>query len=229
MTKIKIMSVRDEDIPYIEEWAEQNNVEVELNKEILTEDNVDDVQGFDGLSLSQQHPISEDVFAKLQQFGIKHIAQRSGFDTYDLNLATQYGIIISNVPSYSPSSIAEFAVTQAINIVRNQNDIQRKLKDYDFRWEPSILSRSISDLTVVIGTGRIGSIAASIFAKGYRSHVVAYDPFPNEKVAQYVEYKDTLEEALRDADIVTVHIPTKYNPHLFNRDLFSKFKKVPYL
>lgn len=89
-----------------------------------------------------------------------------GFDTYDLNLATQYGIIISNVPSYSPSSIAEFAVTQAINIVRNQNDIQRKLKDYDFRWEPSILSRSISDLTVaVIGTGRIGSIAASIFAK----------------------------------------------------------------
>ena len=86
MTKIKIMSVRDEDIPYIEEWAEQNNVEVELNKEILTEDNVDDVQGFDGLSLSQQHPISEDVFAKLQQFGIKHIAQRSGFDTYDIRI-----------------------------------------------------------------------------------------------------------------------------------------------
>ncbi|MCH4420113.1 D-lactate dehydrogenase [Staphylococcus haemolyticus] len=228
MTKIKIMSVRDEDIPYIEEWAEQNNVEVELNKEILTEVNVDGVQGFDGLSLSQQHPISEDVFAKLKQFGIKHIAQRSaGFDTYDLNLATQYGIIISNVPSYSPSSIAEFAVTQAINIVRNQNDIQRKLREYDFRWEPSILSRSISDLTVaVIGTGRIGSIAASIFAKGYGSHVVAYDLFPNEKVAQYVEYKDTLEEALRDADIVTVHIPaTKYNPHLFNKDLFSKFKK----
>ena len=65
MTKIKIMSVRDEDIPYIEEWAEQNNVEVELNKEILTEDNVDDVQGFDGLSLSQQHPISHNVVLDL--------------------------------------------------------------------------------------------------------------------------------------------------------------------
>ena len=144
-----------------------------------------------------------------------------GFDTYNLNLATQYGIIISNVPSYSPSSIAEFAVTQAINIVRNQNDIQRKLKDYDFRWEPSILSRSISDLTVaVIGTGRIGSIAASIFAKGYRSHVVAYDPFPNEKVAQYVEYKDTLEEALRDADIVTVHIRQRNIIHISSIEIY---------
>ena len=179
MTKIKIMSVRDEDIPYIEEWAEQNNVEVELNKEILTEDNVDDVQGFDGLSLSQQHQYRKMYLPNCNNLALNILHNVVfGFDTYDLNLATQYGIIISNVPSYSPSSIAEFAVTQAINIVRNQNDIQRKLKDYDFRWEPSILSRSISDLTVVfIGTGRIGSIAASIFAKGYRSHVVAYDPF----------------------------------------------------
>lgn len=58
----------------------------------------------------------------MKQYGIKQIAQRSaGFDTYDLDLATKYDIIISNVPSYSPSSIAEFAVTQAINIVRYQN------------------------------------------------------------------------------------------------------------
>ena len=72
----------------------------------------------------------------------------------------------------------------------------------------------------VIGTGRIGSIAASIFAKGYRSHVVAYDPFPNEKVAQYVEYKDTLEEALRDADIVTVHIPERNIIHISSIEIY---------
>ena len=63
MTKIKIMSVRDEDIVYIESWAKENNVEYELTQSPLTEDNVDDVQGFDGLSLSQQLPISEAVFA----------------------------------------------------------------------------------------------------------------------------------------------------------------------
>ena len=52
MTKIKIMSVRDEDIPYINEWAKQNNVDVDLTKEMLTETTVDTVKGFDGLSLS---------------------------------------------------------------------------------------------------------------------------------------------------------------------------------
>ena len=50
MTKIKIMSVRDEDIPYINEWAKQNNVDVDLTKEMLTETTVDTVKGFDGLS-----------------------------------------------------------------------------------------------------------------------------------------------------------------------------------
>ena len=59
MTKIKIMSVRDEDIPYINEWAKQNNVDVDLTKEMLTETTVDTVKGFDGLSLSQQHPFQK--------------------------------------------------------------------------------------------------------------------------------------------------------------------------
>ena len=205
MTKIKIMSVRDEDIVYIEDWAKQNSVEYELSRHPLTDENIDEVEGFDGLSLSQQIPISEEVFAKLKSFGIKQIAQRSaGFDTYDLELASKYDIIVSNVPSYSPSSIAEFAVTQAINVVRNFNAIQNKMNVHDFRWEPSILSKSISELKVaVIGTGRIGSIAAKIFAQGYGCEVVAYDPFPNEQNEKYVTYQPTLQEAIEGADIVT--------------------------
>ncbi|MEJ7464461.1 lactate dehydrogenase, partial [Staphylococcus saprophyticus] len=76
MTKIKIMSVREEDIVYVEDWAKKNNVEYELSRHPLTDDNIDEVEGFDGLSLSQQIPISEEVFVKLKSFGIKQIAQR---------------------------------------------------------------------------------------------------------------------------------------------------------
>ncbi|MEJ7215149.1 lactate dehydrogenase, partial [Staphylococcus epidermidis] len=53
MTKIKIMTVREEDIPFIEDWARNNDVEVDLDTAQLTEENVDTVKGFDGLSLSQ--------------------------------------------------------------------------------------------------------------------------------------------------------------------------------
>lgn len=89
MTKIKIMSVRDEDMPYIKAWAEKHHVEVDITKEALTDDNVEGVAGYDGLSLSQQIPLSGHVYKRLNELGIKQIAQRSaGFDTYDLELAT---------------------------------------------------------------------------------------------------------------------------------------------
>ncbi|HDA7551206.1 TPA: lactate dehydrogenase [Staphylococcus aureus] len=164
MTKIKIMSVRDEDMPYIKAWAEKHHVEVDITKEALTDDNVEGVAGYDGLSLSQQIPLSEHVYKRLNELGIKQIAQRSaGFDTYDLELANKYNLIVSNVPSYSPNSIAEFAVNQAINVVRHFNQIQTKVREHDFRWEPTILSKSIKDLKVaVIGTGRIGRVVADI-------------------------------------------------------------------
>ncbi|HDF5758191.1 TPA: D-lactate dehydrogenase [Staphylococcus aureus] len=187
MTKIKIMSVRDEDMPYIKAWAEKHHVEVDITKEALTDDNVEGVAGYDGLSLSQQIPLSEHVYKRLNELGIKQIAQRSaGFDTYDLELANKYNLIVSNVPSYSPNSIAEFAVNQAINVVRHFNQIQTKVREHDFRWEPTILSKSIKDLKVaVIGTGRIGRVVADIFANGYQSDVVAYDPFPNAELFKH--------------------------------------------
>lgn len=132
------------------------------------------------------------------------------------------------MPSYSPRSIAEFTVTQAINIVRHFNHIQRKMRLHDFRWEASILSQSIKDLKVaVIGTGHIGGIVAQIFSEGYLCDVVAYDPFPSEHVKPYVTYKQCINEAIKDADIVTIHMPsTRYNNYLFNENIFQMFKRV---
>ena len=88
MTKIKLMGVREEDEPYIEMWSQQHEVEVDMSKEQLTEDNVQSIEGFDGLSLSQTLPLSETIYNKLNQLGIRQIAQRSaGFDGYDLELS----------------------------------------------------------------------------------------------------------------------------------------------
>ena len=167
MKSIKLFGVREEDIPFINEWSEKNQVLVDLDSDILSLETVDRVKGFDGVSLSQQIELDETVYKKLHDYGIKQIAQRSaGFDSYNLELAKQYELVITNVPSYSPNSIAEYTVSQALNLIRNFNDIQNKTATYDFRWQPSILSRSIKDLKVaVIGTGRIGSIVGKILQK----------------------------------------------------------------
>ncbi|MCI2802711.1 D-lactate dehydrogenase [Staphylococcus pettenkoferi] len=231
MTTIKLFGVRPEDRPFIDEWKTKHNVEIEETAEILNDDNVDTVQGFDGVSISQQIPLSETVFQKLHEFGIKQLAQRSaGYDFLDLDLARKYDIIITNVPSYSPRSIAEYTVMQALNLVRKTSAIQTKTANYDFRWEPSIMSRSIQDLTVaIIGAGRIGSQVAEIFAKGFNARVVGYDLEPDNALSEIVEYQSSLEEAVQDADIVTVHVPgSAANHYLFNDEVFKAFKEGAY-
>lgn len=227
MTSIKLFGVREEDIPFIKNWAESNQVEVDLDSDLLSAETVDRVKGFDGLSLSQQIELDEVVYKKLHDYGIQQIAQRSaGYDSYDLELANQYGLVITNVPSYSPHSIAEYTVSQALNLIRNFNDIQNKTAQYDFRWQPSIMSRSIKDLKIaIIGTGRIGSIVGRIFAEGFGSEVLAYDIEPQSSCETYLTYKESINEAIKDADIVTVHIPaTEDNTYLFDADLFAQMK-----
>ncbi|PHK48544.1 D-lactate dehydrogenase [Staphylococcus edaphicus] len=228
MTRIKLFGVRNEDKPYIEAWSNKHNVEVDLDEDLLTLETVSRAEGFDGVSISQQIPLDEMVYKKLHDFGIKQIAQRSaGFDMYDFDLAEKYHLVISNVPSYSPHSIAEYTVSQALNLIRNYNDIQQKTAAYDFRWQPGIMSRSIKDLKVaVIGTGRIGSIVAKIFAQGFDAEVVAYDIAPNDAYKSFLTYTEHIKEAIQDADIVTVHIPaSKENDYLFDETLFNEFKE----
>lgn len=222
MKSIKLFGVREEDIPFINEWSEKHQVKVDLDSDILSLETVDRVKGFDGVSLSQQIELDEVVYQKLHDYGIKQIAQRSaGFDSYNLELAKQYELVITNVPSYSPHSIAEYTVSQALNLIRNFNDIQNKTAAYDFRWQPSILSRSIKDLKVaVIGTGRIGSIVGKIFAEGFGSEVVAYDIEPQVSCEAYLTYKESMREAIKDADIVTVHIPATLDTYEGEKGLF---------
>ncbi|MUV37665.1 D-lactate dehydrogenase [Lentibacillus sp. JNUCC-1] len=226
MTKIIMFGVREDEKDAALNWAEANAVDLTLTDELLTMDNVDRVKGFDGLSIQQTIKVDNQIYPRLQTFGIKQIAQRSaGFDMYDLDEARKNDIIISNVPSYSPNSIAEYAVTAALQLVRKTDLIQQRVAAQDFRWQKSIMAKEIKSLQVaIIGTGRIGQITAQIF-KGFGAKIVGFDLYPNEQAKQHLEYKDTIEEAVENADIVSIHMPaTKDNYHLFDEALFAHFK-----
>lgn len=69
-------------------WGKEHNVEVVTSEEILSEDTVDQLEGFDGVTTMQFGKLSDSVYPKLEKYGIKQIAQRTaGFDMYDLDLA----------------------------------------------------------------------------------------------------------------------------------------------
>ncbi|VTS14609.1 D-lactate dehydrogenase [Streptococcus pseudoporcinus] len=225
--KIKLFNVRGEEAVLAEQWAKVNQVELSLDQGPLTPDTVKEAQGFDGIANAQIEPLDDSIYPILKEMGIKQIAQRSaGVDMYNLELAKENGIIISNVPSYSPESIAEFTVTIALNLIRKVELIRSNVKEHNFTWDLPIRGRVLGDMTVaIIGTGRIGLATAKIF-KGFGCKVVGYDIYQSPAAKEVLEYKDSVLEAIQVADVVSLHMPpTSDNSHYFNAELFKQFKK----
>lgn len=230
MTKIIAYNVRNEDIPLIKKWSEDNRVEVKMIEEQLTIDNVSLAKGFDGLTTSQNQMVPNEIYKKLNEYQIKQIAQRStGYDYYDLDAATRNNIIISNVPVYSPESIAEFTITQVLMLIRKVRDVAEKQKERDFRWQPAIQAKLLGEMTIgIIGTGDIGLQTAKLF-HCFGAKVLGYDIYPNEEATKYLEYLDSFEDVIKKSDIVSLHMPgTDNNYHQFDYETFQLFKPTAY-
>lgn len=227
MVSIKMFDVAPYEIDAIENWAAEHQVKVDYEREPLTLDNIESVKGYDGLSLSHNGPFDHEIYRILESYGIKQIAQRSaGFDMYDLEAAKAHHLIITTVPSYSPSSIAEYAVTGALYFVRQFPLIKQRMTNHNFVWDAPLISRPVKDLTVaIIGVGRIGCISAQLFSN-FGCKVVGYDIEPKPELDDVVEFKATLEEAIAEADIVSLHVPgNKDTYHMFDEAAFNQLKE----
>ena len=75
MTKITVYQVREEELPIVEKWSKDNNVEVKIIDGQITPENVHLAKGFDGVTTSQNTKVSSEVYEKLNEYGIKQIAQ----------------------------------------------------------------------------------------------------------------------------------------------------------
>jgi D-lactate dehydrogenase len=223
--KIIAYGIRDDEKPYLEEWVEQNKIEVTAVSALLDSDTIAQAKGYDGIVAYQQKPYTEDLFDKMNEFGIHAFSLRNvGVDNVPVEALKRNNIKITNVPAYSPMAIAELAVTQLLALIRRIPEFEAKMDRGDFRWEPDI-ALELNQMTVgVVGTGRIGRAAINIF-KGFGAKVIAYDVFRNPELEKEGMYVDTLEELYRKVDVITLHVPAlKDNYHMLNDAAFAQMR-----
>lgn len=225
--KLVFFNLREDEKSALENWRNAHSeVEIDVYAEELTSANKHLLEGKEGVVLAQNKPFERDVYEYAKEQGVKVFATRSaGFDIYDLELMSEFGIKMTNVPSYSPNAIAEHVLTSALRISRNTNKIQRNLEKHNFSWNPGILSRELRTLTVgVIGTGRIGTQAARLF-NALGSKVIGYDVYQNEAAKEVLDYVESLDDLIANSDIITIHMPAikEYN-HMVNDEFLAKMK-----
>ncbi|MBY0298749.1 MAG: phosphoglycerate dehydrogenase [Methylobacterium sp.] len=130
-----------------------------------------------------------------------------GVDNVDVPAATARGVIVMNTPHGNAVTTAEHAIAMMLALAREipQADASTQAG----RWEKNrFLGIELTAKTLgVIGCGNIGAIVADR-GIGLRMRVIAYDPFltPERAVEIGVEKVD-LDELLRRADVITLHVP----------------------
>lgn len=163
----------------------------------------------------------------LRDCGVRLIALRSaGHNHVDLEAAAQLELRVVRVPAYSPHAVAEHAVTLVLALNRKVHRAYARVREWNFSLE-GLVGFDLHGKTVgIVGTGRIGQVAARIF-HGFGCRVVAYDPRPepnlvSELAVHYVE----LSELYRASDIVSLHVPlTPATHHLVDAAALASMKR----
>ena len=222
--KIIAFGVRKDELPYFEKFADEFSIEYATTSKELTPETAHLAEGFDGVSDYTSSEALNDVWPTFKEMGIKYFSVRTaGFDGIDLEKAKANDIQVANVPQYSPSAIAEFAVAMTLSVLRKIPLALRRARVQDFSVE-NLMGRELNSMTVgIIGTGHIGLTTAKVF-NAFGSQVIGYDKFENPAAKGVLDYK-TLDEVLAEADIISLHIPlTDENRYIINADSIAKMK-----
>ncbi len=158
-----------------------------------------------------------------------------GFDNLDVNLAKERGIAITNTPGQYANCVAEHAIALMLALTTRLVEGDEFVRQGKYKaWMPDIfIGTDLSGKTLgLIGAGRIGEKTAWRLMHGFDMKIIYHDIKRNETLDKQdnAEFKETIEEVLREADIVTLHTPLlPETKHLINEDRLRMMKSTAFL
>lgn len=157
----------------------------------------------------------------------------TGYNNIDISCAKERGIVVSNVPGYSTDSVAQHTFALILNYYSSVCAYDRTVKNGDWCYSKlfsyfDIPLFELSGKTIgIIGYGAIGRAVAKIAAAFNMNILVCTRSYPKDDCGIKAV---TLEELLRESDIVTLHCPlTDKTAELINKDTISLMKETAIL
>jgi D-3-phosphoglycerate dehydrogenase / 2-oxoglutarate reductase len=187
-------------------------------RQCTTEDEIVDLAGdADGLVVRMQ-PVTPRVMDGLARCRV--IARYgTGYDTVDVAVATERGIVVANVVAFGVHEVAEQAIALLLAGARRivAHDRLIRAGAWDIAQADPIHRITGSTLGLV-GYGRIARAVQAKLA-GFEVRTLVYDPFvpPDEVRANGAEPVD-LATLLRLSDLISLHAPlTSETRHIIDR------------
>ncbi|MFC4060746.1 phosphoglycerate dehydrogenase [Planomonospora corallina] len=130
-----------------------------------------------------------------------------GLDNVDVEAATKAGVMVVNAPTSNITSAAEHTVALILASARNVAQAHAALKGGEWKRSKYTGVELDEKVVAILGLGKIGQLVAQRL-QPFGVELIAYDPYlPPARAAQMGVRLVSLEEALREADFITVHLP----------------------
>src|SRR5258708_662651 len=153
-----------------------------------------------------------------------------GFDDFDVEAATELGIVVINLPRVCHREVAAHTWALLLALVRQivtlNSAMHERPENPSASLRPAVPHQHLYGQTLgLIAFGNIARVVAQI-AKAFELRVITYDPFVTKEVAdQHGVTLVSLEELLRESDFISMHTPlSKGTYHLMSEAQFRQMK-----
>lgn len=190
-----------------------------FNRRMTEAEIIEQLQGVDGL-IAGLEPLNRKVIAAAAP-RLRAIARVGiGTSNVDFGAAEEFGVKVSSTPDAPAEAVAEMTLCALLTIARKIIPLNSRL--HARQWE-KLIGFSLSGATVlVVGYGRIGARVAMLL-NSFGSRVLVCDPLARPDTLEPGMTLCTLEEALPQADVITLHANSEQP--LLDRPQFEVMKK----
>ena len=224
-TRIIFFDIKDYDREFFEKYGKNYNYEMSFFKSRLSLENVHLTKGYDVVCAFTNDDIGKETIDAMAENGVRLLAMRcAGFNNVSLkDIHNRFKVV--RVPAYSPHAIAEYTVGLILAVNRKINKAYVRTREGNFSINGLMGVDLYGKTAGIIGTGKIGQILIKIL-KGFDMKVIAYDLFPNQKVAEDLGFEYvSLDELYANSDIISLNCPlTKDTQYMINRRSMLKMK-----
>ena len=224
-TRIIFFDIKDYDREFFEKYGKNYNYEMSFFKSRLSLENVHLTKGYDVVCAFTNDDIGKETIDAMAENGVRLLAMRcAGFNNVSLkDIHNRFKVV--RVPAYSPHAIAEYTVGLILAVNRKINKAYVRTREGNFSINGLMGVDLYGKTAGIIGTGKIGQILIKIL-KGFDMKVIAYDLFPNQKVAEELGFEYvSLNELYANSDIISLNCPlTKDTQYMINRRSMLKMK-----
>lgn len=159
-----------------------------------------------------------------------------GYDNVDISAASVRGIQVVNIPDYCVEEVAEQSVMLIMacqrKLIQQNQIINISAKTGQWHFHSIYPVYRIAGKTIgIVGFGRIGSTVFRML-QGFGTKFIITDPYiSDEKKKQYGIETSPFDVLLKEADIVSVHVPLKWEEtfHMFDTPQFELMKPTAVL